>query len=167
MVVTNQVRTPLLAKEVTQKSAILNKPQSQERALDCGLSSLLCPMSTRLVNSVWYHGLFGSVTLKEKYIRVRSSSSRSIRSFPATDKVMALRISLLRREVEIYFGTGLASIPRALRVYPIVESFDRSIKSMCHKGDLEGIQEGIANGSIYPYATDQYGWTLLNVGTSY
>ena len=80
---------------------------------------------------------------------------------------MALKVRFLRREVEIYFGTSLASIPRALKVYQIIESFDPSIQSMCREGDLDGIQVGLANGSIYPYATDEYGWTLLSVRTSY
>ena len=71
----------------------------------------------------------------------------------------------MKRQMEIYFGTSLASIPRALRVYQIVKT-DLSLVEMCYEGDLEGIQAAFANGSISPYAADEDGWSLLTVRTS-
>ena len=63
MVVTNQVRPPIFTAEAKQQSAIHHKQQDQERALDFGLSKQGLPISTRLENTIWYRGFFGSVAM--------------------------------------------------------------------------------------------------------
>lgn len=166
IVVTKQGRTPLLTEEVKHQSAIHHQNQNQECALCFGLSNPAFPITMRLVNTTWYRGFFGSVEMREKLIGIKSSESQPTRKNSLADKVIALKICLFRCEVGIYFGTSLASIPRALKVYQVIDSFDLFIVFMCHKGDMEGVQVALANGIIHPYATDRLGWTLLTVRDS-
>ena len=165
MVVKKQVHTPIFSDQVKQQCAVLDIYQNRERTFDFGLSNPALPMSTRLVNTTWYQGFLGSVVMREKSLSVKTLSSRSVRKSLLTEKVMALKIWLLKSEVEIYFGTSLTSVPRALKVYQLVE-FDSFIWDMCRNSDLEGFQAAFTNGRLSPFVIDQSGQTLLYVRTS-
>lgn len=77
-------------------------------------------------------------------------------------RVLTITSPFLGRIFELYFGVSFASIPRALRVYQIIE-YHAPIFKMCRNGDLEGVQNEFANGTISPFIVNGEGFTLLHV----
>lgn len=147
---------------IIPKSGIQYTQQYEERALAPATSSSAFHITSKERDTIWYRGVFGSVAMREKWISTSTSGSRTVGKPISAKKVLTMTSPFLRRTVELYFGASFASIPRALRVYQIIE-YDAPIFDKCRDGDLEGIQNEFANGTISPFVVDQFGRTLLHV----
>lgn len=136
--------------------------QDEDRAVVSTSSASAFHITSKEQNTVWYRGVFGLIAIREKRISTRRLGSRIDGKPVSTQKILTVTTPFLRRAVELYFGASLVSLPRALRVYQLVD-MDAPIWDMCRKGDLDGIQDGFANGSFFPFVVDNLGWTLLHV----
>ena len=116
--------------------------------------------------SVWrkrifrYQGFFGAVSIYSKKTGICRAASLPGQHL-IQENLVTLTMPFLRRVVDIFFGTSLASIPRSLRVYQIVES--ALIFDMCRKGNLRGLQEMLAIDGASPFVVDGNGLTMLHV----
>lgn len=147
---------------VTPRSRLQYTQQNEERALAPATSSSSLRITSKEQNIIWYRGVFGFVATREKWVSTSKSGSRTVGKRISAKKVLRMASPFLGRAVELYFGASFASVPRALRVYQIIER-DAPIFDMCWNGDLEGIQNEFAKGTICPFVVDKYGWTLLHV----
>lgn len=136
--------------------------QNENRAFISTSSNSALHITSKEQNTIWYRGVFGAVAIREKWINTRRIGSHTNGKTVSTQKVLTLTSPFLRRAVELYFGTTFASVPRALRVYQMV-NWGAPIFGMCESGDLDGIQNEFANGTISPFVVDKSGWTLLHV----
>lgn len=141
----------------------LSMPQNENRAGISTSSGSALRIASKQQNTYWYQGVFGVVTIREKWISTRRLGSRADGKPVPAQKVLTVISPFLRRAFELYFDTSFSSVPRALRVYQMVNS-DAPIFTMCREGDIDGVQTAIANGTYSPFIVDhQGGRTLLHV----
>ena len=157
---------PVLIKEdglsIAPKSEVEYTQECEELAVTPAKSSSALHINTNEQRTIWYRGVFGHVATRETWIRTSKSDSRTVRKPIPAKKVLMMTSPFLRRAVELYFGASFASVPRALRVYSIID-YNAPILEMCGNGDLEGVQIELANGTVSPFVLNDYGWTLLHV----
>ena len=154
----------------TKEASLSNVPKSEteytqqyeELAVTPAKSTSTLHITSKEQNTIWYEGVFGSVATRETWIRTSKSDSRTVGKPVPAKKVLKMTSPFLRRTVELYFGASFASVPRALRVYQII-SRGALIFGMCKRGNLEGIQNELANGTVSPFVVDHDGQTLLHV----
>ncbi len=139
--------------------------QYEELAVTPAKSNSSLHITSKEQKTIWYRGVFGSVTLQERWIRTSISDSRTVGKPVPAKKVLTMTSPFLRHTFEFYFGASFASVPRALRVYQII-NYRAPILGMCRNGDLEGVQNELANGTVSPFVVDETGWTLLHVISS-
>lgn len=161
---------PVFIKEegrsIAPKSEVEYTQQYEELAVTPAKSSSALHITPNEQNTTWYQGRFGYVATQEKWIRTSKSGSRTVGKLVPAKKVLTMTSPFLKRAVEFYFGASFASVPRALRVYQIIDD-DAPIFGMCSGGDLEGFQNQLANGTVSPFVVNEYGgWTLLHVISS-
>lgn len=138
-------------------------PRSRfEGAVASATSSSALHITSKEQTMLWYRGIFGVVATREKSINTRRIGSHTNGKTVSSHKVLTMTFPFLRRAVEVYFDTTFASVPRALRMYQMVKE-GAPIFDMCENGDLDGIQNKFANGTISPFVVDETGWTLLHV----
>ncbi len=157
---------PVFIKEeglsIAPKSETEYAQQYEELAVTPAKSISSLHITSKEQKTIWYRGVFGSITAQEKWIRTSISGSRTVGKPVPAKKVLTMTSPFLKRAVELYFGASFASVPRALRVYQIINR-RAPIFDMCRNGDLEGVQNELANGTVSPFVVDKYGWTLLHV----
>ena len=140
----------------------LSITQNENRSEVSNSSGSALHITSKELNTIWYRGIFGHVAIREKWIRTRRLGSRTDGKPVPAQKVLTVTSPFLMRAFELYFGTSFASVPRALRMYQLVD-FHAPIWEMCSKGDLDGIQDEFANGRFYPFVVTELGRTLLHV----
>lgn len=146
---------------IIPRSGIQYTQQKTEQLVAPGSSNSALHITSKEQTTIWYRGVFGVIATQEKWISSSRSASRTAGKPVPAKRVLTITSPFLGRVVELYFGVSFASIPRALRVYQIME-FDAPIIDMCLSGDLEGIQNEFANGTISPFVVDDCGNTLLH-----
>lgn len=151
---------------IIPRSGIQYTQQKDEQLVAPGLSNSALHITSKEQTTIWYRGVFGVIATQEKWITTRRPDSRIVRKPVPAKRVLTITSPFLGRVVELYFGVSFASIPRALRVYQIME-LDAPIFNMCSYGDLEGIQNEFANGTISPFVVNDYGKTLLHLAVIY
>lgn len=112
-----------------------------------------------------YEG-FGSFKVHTDTIGVANTHPRFSQKRVITENVVSITSPLLKRAVDLYFGSRFASIPRALRIYHVID-WDAPIFDMCRLGDLEGVQTALTDSDISPLVRDADGATLLHVSSSH
>ena len=147
---------------ITPRSRFNYKQQDEKHAVASATSSSAFHITSKEQTMLWYRGVFGVVAIREKWINTKRIGSRTNGRTISTQKVLTVTSQFLRRAVELYFGTSFTSVPRALRVYQMVNR-GAPIFQMCGNGDLEGIQDEFANGTFSPFVVNERGWTLLHV----
>jgi len=78
------------------------------------------------------------------------------------EKTVTITSPMMKYTLEMFFGRSFLSVPRALRVYHVID-YRAPIFDMCRIGDLEGVQAAFADGSASPFAVNQWGSTPLYV----
>ena len=147
---------------ITPGSNIQYTHQDEKRAVSCATSKSAFHITSKEQNRIWYRGVLGLVTIREKWISTGTRDFRTDGEPVPAEKVLMMKSLFLRRAVELYFGASFAGVPRALRVYQIVER-NAPIFEMCRNGNLEGIQNLLANGAISPFVVTKSGQTMLDV----
>lgn len=151
---------------ITPRSSIQYTQQKDEQLVAPGSSNSALHITSKEQTTIWYRGVFGVIATQEKWISSSRSASRTAGKPVPAKRVLTITSPFLGRVVELYFGVSFASIPRALRVYQIMERH-APIFDMCCNGDLEGIQNEFANGTISPFVVDDYGNTLLHLAVCF
>lgn len=146
---------------ITPRSSIQYTQQKDEQLVAPGSSNSALHITSKEQTTIWYRGVFGLIATQEKWISTSRSASRTAGKPVLAKRVLTITSPFLGLMVELYFGLSFASIPRTLRVYQIMES-GATIFKMCCVGDLEGIQNEFANGTISPFVVDELGKTLLH-----
>lgn len=144
------------------RSRIQYGQQSGERLVAPPASSSTFDVTSRIQDSIWYKGVFGSVAVQQKWISTNRSGSRTAGKPVPAKRILTITSPILRRALELYFGASFVSVPRALRVYQIIHR-NTPIFTKIRYNDLEGIQNEFSNGTISPFIVDQDGRTLLHV----
>ena len=147
---------------IAPKSEVEYTQQYEELPVTPAKSSSALHITSKKQNIMWYRGVFGYIATRETWIRTSKPGSRAVGKPVPAKKVLMMTSPFLKRAVELYFGASFASVPRALRVYHILD-YRSPIFAMCKCGDLEGIQNELANGRVSPFVVDVHGWTLLHV----
>ena len=114
-------------------------------------------------HSVWYHGYFGSVDIRVKSTSLSISKNRRTGNRAVSEeKIIKITPAFLRKTLELRLLSSFGQISRTLKTTPILER-GAPIFRICMNGDLGGLQAALSSGTISPFVTDEYGWSLLHV----
>ena len=69
---------------------------------------------------------------------------------------------LLRRMFSVSLVNSFGHVSRTLKIFPVMEN-DAQVFKMSQAGDLDGLQECFASGTISPFVLDRRNMTLLHV----
>ncbi len=111
----------------------------------------------------YYRGVFGTVTLRKKMKYSNSRTGKS--SAVVSESAWTIQPFFISYMLELRYIQSFKQISRTLNVYPVMGHNDVVFR-MCRSGDVQGLQELLSEGTVSPFASDQWGWTLLHVGAT-
>lgn len=119
--------------------------------------------NSKETHSAWYRGYFGRVDIHVKSTSLSASKSRRTGNRAVSEeKTIKITPAFLRKTLELRLLSSFGQVSRTLKIYPILK-ISTPIFSICKNGDLGGLQAALSSGTISPFVTDEYGWSLLHV----
>ncbi|KAG8533962.1 uncharacterized protein KY384_001705 [Bacidia gigantensis] len=107
-----------------------------------------------------YEGIFGSVEIRNKTKSLKSSPDGWAHTV-SQQKSFYIMCSFFRTALDIRFNSSFGYISRSLRYIPVLP-YGSPVFDMCRSGQLERLQAAFTCQQISPFATDQWGNTLLH-----
>ena len=122
---------------------------------------------TEQVHSLWYRGVFGTVTLDKtsKYSQVPNPGANGRTTF-VSETAWTFRPSFISYTLQLLYARSFGHVSRSLNVYPMLSNSD-PIFYMCLDGDLLGLQTALSRRRVSPFVIDTTGCTLLHVNTEF